>query len=1007
MSFSKRLLSSAPAPFVASENFKVVIYTGNGASTHAITGVGFQPDWVWIANRSSSHSPKMSNSSRGSTRYLYSNQAQVEQNYATSIKSFDADGFTLGTETNSNQNGLTYVAWCWKVGGGTTSTDTSGDINSTVQVNADAGISIATYVNNGNNSLRVGHGLGVTPKIVLIKKIEEEASWHWMTTQLDNSFDDFILNTTAVKANSGLTAPTSTTFAAESGGINEPMICFALVDVAGFSKYDTYTGNGSTNGPVVNTGFEPAYVLIKNATSVDNWVVFDNARNTTNPRTKALIVNDAGENTEVGAQINFYSNGFQSVGTGGGAGSGGVNKNNNEYIYMAFAADPDTEAPTVASSFNIETWAGNARDNTAILGIGFQPDMVWYKTRTAANDHNLIDSIRGATFQIRPDRDIAQVNATDQIKSFDSDGLTLGTGGDANANGQTYVAWIWKGDDNEPAINTEGTMTSITRVHANAGFSIVQFTNSSPGANARIGHGLSTTPNMIFVKRTDGTENWYVYHSGMVDGNGSPLKQFMRFDLPNAQGAATNLFNTVNATVFNPSFTGTANQKIMAYCFHDVTGYQKFGSYTGNGNAGQAITTGFKPDFVMIKSTYGTSNWTVYDTRRSILAGMINPDNSDTETTDSSADITITATGFSITSGGVSQGLNSDTRLYIYWAIAKNVPSNTTLANSFKTVTWSGNNSARTISGMGFNPDLLWIKARNASEQHYLYDKLRGASKFVHSNITAAEGTDTSSRLRDFTADGFKLGTDAAINGNNNTYVAWGWKAGNSWESNIDGSIPTLVNANTANGFSVIKYDMNITSSTAFTIGHGLSSAPELVIFFSLDQDGSTSNLVYPNSPTKEIAIDSNSNGSGSSSYWNNTAPSTTVINMGTAWGQYSSYYGGDTVAYAFHSVSGYSKIGSYTGNGSAQSITGLGFQPDFIMIKSITTGQSGGWHMYDSERGAKKRLKADESGVEYNEASGGSAGLNSFDSNGFTMGNDTDINANTHAYLYMAFKEN
>ena len=126
--------------------------------------------------------------------------------------------------------------------------------------------------------------------------------------------------------------------------------------------------------------------------------------------------------------------------------------------------------------------------------------MVWYKTRTASNDHNLSDSVRGSTFQIRPDRDIAQVNATDHIKSFDSDGFTLGTGGDANANGQTYVSWIWKADDNEPAINTEGTMASITRVHANAGFSIVQFTNSSPGANARIGHGLSTTPNMIFLK---------------------------------------------------------------------------------------------------------------------------------------------------------------------------------------------------------------------------------------------------------------------------------------------------------------------------------------------------------------------------------------------------------------------------------------------------------------------------------------------------------------------------
>ena len=1002
MSLNKRLMSSQPAPFVASENFKVVTWTGNGSS-QTIT-VGFKPDFVWGKERSNTSSHELQDSTRGATKYLMSSATNAEATSGQGLQSFTATGFTVGNDGAWNQNNETYVAWCWKAGGGTTSSNTDGNVNTTVQVNEDAGFSIIKTANSDFNESRTfGHGLGNVgngiPDFFIIKPLSKTFEWRVYTSA--NSYAGFNKLDSGDAKTNVTTNVTSSTFNTQwtpaNSSYESEWIMYAFKAIDGFSSFGSYTGNGSANGPIVETGFEPAFVMIKRTDGTQWWLIFDNKRNTTNPRNKLLYANENNaDDTTTSNPINFYSNGFQPVGTGAS-----VNTNNGSYIYMAFAADPDTEAPTLASSFNIETWAGNARDNTAILGTGFKPDMVWYKTRTAANDHNLSDSIRGATFQVRSNRDIAQVNATDQIKSFDSDGLTLGTGGDANANGQTYVAWSWKADDNEPTINTEGTNTdSVVSVNSAAGFSIVQFTSASTfsGSNT-VGHGLSAAPNMILVKATSTTEDWYVYHSAMG------LNKAMRLNSTIAMANATYLFGTVNSTVFNYNYTSTSPITNIAYCFHDVAGYQKFGGYTGNGNNDRAITTGFKPDFVLIKSTVGNDNWRLYDTRRGIEdGGYLEPNRSDTDDTTASPNLTMTSTGFTITSGGVTAGNNANGNLYIYWAIAKNVPSNTTLANSFKIVTWSGNNSARTISGMGFNPDLLWIKARNASEQHYLYDKLRGASKFVHSNITAAEGTDTSSRLRDFTADGFKLGTDAAINGNNNTYIAWGWKAGNNWESNVDGSIPTLVNANTANGFSVIKYDMNITSQTAFTIGHGLSSAPELVIFFSLDQSGSTSNIVYPNSPTKEIAIDSDGAGGSSSNYWNNTAPSTTVINMGTAWGQYSSYYGGDTVAYAFHSVSGYSKIGNYTGNGSANNaITGVGFQPDWVMLKNVTDGSTG-WQIFDSARTNGYVINANANSAESDD----SAYWGQFDSDGFTVQQDnTTNNKNGSTYLYMAFKEN
>ena len=230
---------------------------------------------------------------------------------------------------------------------------------------------------------------------------------------------------------------------------------------------------------------------------------------------------------------------------------------------------------------------------------------------------------------------------------------------------------------------------------------------------------------------------------------------------------------------------------------------------------------------------------------------------------------------------------------------------------------------------MGFNPDLLWIKARNATEQHYFYDKLRGPSKFLHPNLNSAQTTDTSSRLKDFNDDGFKLSNDAAINGNNNTYVAWGWKAGNNWEHNITGTIPSIVNANTANGFSIIEYTGTNSNKT---IGHGLTSAPEIIFFKKTS--GSADWVVGVSDWTKYLELNGTPAFRTQSAHFNNTAPTNSVFSVGGSSDTNAS--GGGYIAYAFHSVSGYSKIGSYTGDGgnnTGPTVT-VGFSPDFLMIK-------------------------------------------------------------------------
>ena len=1215
MGLNKRLIGAGAASgsFVNSENFKAVIYTGNGG-TQAITGVGFKPDFVWIKNRTSSgQGPLIQDSTRGtgSTKVLFSSENTAEGTYGQygHVSAFGSDGFTVvdGDGKHTNSSGENYVAWCWKANGGTTSTDTSGDINSTVQANTDAGFSITTYVTNGSNSARVGHGLGTTPKIVLIKKLGSTGAWHFMTTQIDGSFDDFILNDTTAKADSSLTAPNSTTFAAESGSSGTSMICYSFAEVDSFSKFGSYTGNSSDNGPIVETGFEPAFLMIKCASDAGSWFMYDNKRNTSNPRINYVLANAANAEASDMGGVDFLSNGFQIK-----EDHDDVNDTGDTYIYMAFAADPDTEAPTLASSFNIETWTGTGAA-ASITGFGFSPNLVWYKERSNTSSHELLDTLRGATNYIMSNSDAAQATSAQGLQSFDSDGFSVGTDGAVNQSGETYVGWTWKADDNEPTIfggpaiavykfednandvtgtynatatnvtysssgkfnkaaefngssskinlpnnpigtnlkgsvslwvsgssltntatsvnmifyNTNpyialdtydsnlrltvkdssssnttisyatsnfnatdwyhiayvfngtsstfelfvngssvGTATapssttnvasagyighggnyqyftgkidqvrfyngsfkaeqvdelyaetasqnddltlgappkSIVSANANAGFSIVKYDGT--GANMKVPHGLSAVPTFIIVKNLTSSSAWAVFHTTLG------ATKYLALNETTAEATASNVWNdtaptatTISVGTWGPVNT-SANQHI-AYCFHDVAGYQKFGSYTGNGGSKAITGLGFKPDFVLIKST-GSNSWFIYDALRTVSVGdnagtadarpYILTNTNGKENGATSYNVDLNSDGFSMnTSAG---DLNTNSQTYIYWAVAKNVPSNTTLASSFKAVAYTGNSGAQSITGTGFTPDLVWTKARNQSGySHFLTDSLRGGTKVIQSNSDGAEIT-RADNIQSFDSDGFTLGADGTSNYNGTTYIAWAWKAGNTWQSNVDGATSSIVNANTANGFSIVKWVGTANSQT--TVGHGLNSTPELIITKNLDTAANDGWPVYSSTigNAHTLFLNSSSAKSSSSGTWGSTSPTSSVFTVQD--NPANNQSGNEIIAYCFHSVSGYSKIGTYTGNGSARSITGLGFQPDWVLIKSTT--QSASWQLFDSARGATNGLNPDSTAAEFTNT----GMLTSFDSDGFSLGTQTSVNANTETYIYMAFKMN
>ena len=304
-------------------------------------------------------------------------------------------------------------------------------------------------------------------------------------------------------------------------------------------------------------------------------------------------------------------------------------------------------------------------------------------------------------------------------------------------------------------------------------------------------------------------------------------------------------------------------------------------------------------------------------------------------------------------------------------------------SKNFNTVLYTGNGSTQAVTGTGFTPDLIWTKNRSSTQNNYLFDSVRGDLKAIYSDLTDAQFS--SSNYISFDSDGFTTGSTQ--NQNNNNYVAWCWKAGGAAVSNTDGTITSQVSANTAAGFSIISY-----TGASGTVGHGLDSTPEIIIqkktsgaedwyvYFPPGVIDATTNYYYMVLNTSSTAIGT----TGS------TAPTTTTFNPVSTSGNY--------IAYAFHSIAGYSKIGTYTGTSVANHSIVTGFKPAWVMIKNTNSGYS--WIITDDKRTTDKILYANLS--EYENTT--SNGITSFDSNGFTLGTAVSFNNNTQVYVYMAF---
>ena len=324
----------------------------------------------------------------------------------------------------------------------------------------------------------------------------------------------------------------------------------------------------------------------------------------------------------------------------------------------------------------------------------------------------------------------------------------------------------------------------------------------------------------------------------------------------------------------------------------------------------------------------------------------------------------------------------------------------------FNSVLYTGTLSANhSITGVGFAPDWVWIKNRGLTGHHMIFDTVRGAGKVMYSNLTDAETT-VSGHVTSFDSDGFTLGDNSgkgSSNGDDETYVAWNWKAGGTASSNTDGSITTSVSANSTTGFSIATYTGNKTSGV--TIGHGLGAVPSMVIVKNRTA-GTDGWLVFHKDigNTKFLYFSQTNAALTSSQAWNNTTPDSSVVTLGNS--DLVNGSGENLVAYIFAEKKAFSKIGSYTGNGNANgTFVFTGFRPAWVMMKR--TDSTNDWFIYDNTRNpfneTNLRISANSNSAESTQTT------NQIDllANGFKCrGSAAATNTSGGTYIFMAFAE-
>jgi hypothetical protein len=702
---------------------------------------------------------------------------------------------------------------------------------------------------------------------------------------------------------------------------------------------------------------------------------------------------------------------------------GGAYGNNG--FYLPFEQDYTVEG------FSAVTYKGTGAVRY-VGGTGFQPDLVWIKSRDHTYGHHLTDAVRGAGKDLYTDTTDDDYDNANSLQSFDSDGFTLGTDNGPNNSSKRYVAWTWDmGGSN--ANNTTGSINSVVRANATYGQSIVSYTGT--GSTATIGHGLSSAPEWIIIKRRDAATNWPVWHTSISDGTDDFVELNSNGD--KVTNEAT-FFTSTDPTssvfsVGSSTQTNANNATHIAYCWHSVTGYSSFGSYTGNGNAtGPTITTGFRPAFVMIKvvdrTDGGNGGWFMYDNTRSPNTGDTSAANHVLQANSNAVEIVADANlALDFLSNGFQlkasyDEINVNNGAYIYMAFADKREYAYYLDQSGNNNDWATNNLTESDISVDspsnnfatwnavYPPNIARSASFTLAEGNLQTTSVGNGSKFLPStmNIPATGKWYMELYVKSITsggnyanvgfssfdkAQGTAGGDDFGDAGTH--YYEFGLQDHNDSGRTLKSSGTTQVFG--SNGDFVAGSIMNIAidmdNKRVFIGKNGtyyLSANPSTPTAdstatwygWSSDADGQLMLGLHNDYETDVIL---GNFGQDSSFAGNKTAQGN---QDGNSIGDF--YYTPPTGFLALCTSnlpdvavtpSEHFNTVLYTGTGNAQSITGVGFQPDFVWGKK--RGEAGWHHLFDAIRGAGEALYANDTSAEDTS----SQSLTSFNVDGFSLG--------------------
>ena len=586
--------------------------------------------------------------------------------------------------------------------------------------------------------------------------------------------------------------------------------------------------------------------------------------------------------------------------------------------------------------------------------------MLWTKGRSGATDHAIYDSARGVTFDLASNLTSAQTTQSTGLKSVSGTGHTIGSLAKMNTNAATYVDWVFR---KSPKF-----------------FDVVTYTGNG-ASNRALSHQLNADVGMIMVKATSTTGDWWVFHrsaTGDLVLNTTAAQTASKANIPSA---TTSTF-TVNGSA------NTNGVTYVAYLWaHDPSadGIIQCGSYTGNGSAtGQTVALGWEPQWVLVKSSTlstGSSQWSILDNMRGSLA--LNSQGNDLFAQSSAAEnivgapvLVANATGFNLVSP--NDRVNGSGQTYIYLAIRRQNKPPTSGTEVYNAIARTGTGAAATVTGVGFAPDLWVPKGRSGSTGTGVFDRLRGKDNYLDCTGNSPDGYFYDIQ-RSFDQNGVSLGSDTTFNAGSTTYI-------NHFFRRTTGFFDVVCDSGTG---------------VAHGITHGLSVAPEFIIRKS--RSGSTQWECWHSAlaATEKLVLNSIAAKATDATAWNSTLPTPMQFTVGV--GVNVNTNAATYVTYLFATLAGISKVGSYTGNGSSQTIDcGFGTGARFVLIKR--TDAAGDWYVWDTSRGI---VAANDPHLSLNTTAAEVTTDDSVDpeASGFIINQNTatNINVNGGSYIFLA----